>query len=222
MTYYPVIIVLILAIIDWIAADRKIKPLEYFAKPATMIALLLWVGLTVRWGGGMLWFSIGLVFCLGGDVFLMLPKDQFILGLVSFLLGQICFVIGFNSLVGMFNLWSAILIVILVGYIFFLYRKLSKGLDARGKGSLRIPVLVYAIGISLMVYSAGMAYFNGWGVKPALFAGIGALLFYISDSTLAWDRFINPLSHARLRTMVSYHLGVIGIAIGAMLFAAPM
>jgi hypothetical protein len=34
---------------------------------------------------------------------------------------------------------------------------------------------------------------------------------------LALDRFVNPLSHARLKVMTTYHLGQIGIILGAML-----
>lgn len=51
MTYYPIILILVLAITDWIAAEKKIKSLEYFAKPATMLALLWWVWLSAGFGG---------------------------------------------------------------------------------------------------------------------------------------------------------------------------
>ena len=44
----------------------------------------------------------GLVFCLGGDVFLALPqKKAFTLGLVSFLVGHVFYVIGFFSVAGL-------------------------------------------------------------------------------------------------------------------------
>jgi len=58
-----------------------------------------------------------------------------------------------------------------------------------------------------------------WSSIAALFASLGAILFYASDSMLAWDRFVNPLSHARLKVMTTYHLGQIGILLGAMLHA---
>jgi len=39
---------------------------------------------------------LGLLFCLGGDVFLALPQSKmFLLGLVSFLIGHIFYIIGF-------------------------------------------------------------------------------------------------------------------------------
>lgn len=218
MSYYPVIIVMILAILDWVAADRKIKPLEYVAKPATMLALLWWIWQSAGWGGSMLWFTLGAVLCLAGDVFLMVPRDMFIFGLLAFLLGHVFYVIGLNNIAPYINWWGAILIVILGLYLWWLYPKLAGGLNAKGKKSLKIPVLIYSLVISAMVYSALMTWTrSGWSTIAALSVSIGAVLFYASDSMLAWDRFLNPLSHARLRVMTTYHLGQIGIILGAML-----
>jgi uncharacterized membrane protein YhhN len=221
MAYYPIILVLVLAIIDWIAADRKIKILEYITKPATMLAILLWMGLSVGFTGSMLWFTIGVIFCLAGDIFLMLPWDVFIFGLVAFLLGQICFVVGFSNVAPYLNLWGVFVIILLGVYIGWLFPNLAKSLSEQGKAKLKIPVLIYSLVISLMVYSALMTWSRpGWTVVAALSASVGAILFYVSDSILAWDRFVKPLSHARLKTMIFYHLGVIGIVLGAILHAS--
>ena len=218
MAYYPLIIVLVLAIADWIAADRQLKALEYFAKPATMLALLWWIWQNVGLGGAMSWFTIGAVFCLAGDVFLMLPVDMFIFGLLSFLLGHVFYIVGLSQTAPYINVLGGILIVLLAIYIWWLYPKLTKGLGTMGKGSLKIPILVYAVVISLMVYSAVMSWTRpGWTAGAALAVSLGALLFYASDSMLAWDRFYKPLSHARVRVMTTYHLGQIGIILGAML-----
>ncbi len=220
MAYYPVILVLILAIVDWVAADKKIKPLEYFTKPATMLALLWWIWQSVGLGGAMLWFTIGLVFCLAGDVFLMLPVDTFIFGLLSFLLGHVFYIVGLNTSAPYINLLGGILIVLLGVLLWWLYPKLTSGLSAKGEGKLKLPILVYSIVISLMVYSAVLTWTRpGWPVAAAVSLSLGSLLFYASDLMLAWDRFYHPLSHARLRVMTTYHLGQIGIILGAMLFA---
>lgn len=221
MSYYPVIIVLILAMLDWIAADKKWKALEYITKPATMLALLWWIWQSVGWGGSMLWFTLGAVFCLAGDVFLMVPRDMFIFGLLAFLLGHVCYVVGLNNIAPYINLLGGFLIVILGFYLWWLYPKLAKGLIIKGEKGLKIPVLIYSLVISLMVYSALMTWTRpGWSEAAALSVSIGAVLFYASDSMLAWDRFLKPLSHARLRVMSTYHLGQIGIILGAMLHAA--
>jgi uncharacterized membrane protein YhhN len=219
MTYIPIVVAFILAIIDWIAADKEIKPLEYVAKPATMLALLWWIWSSVGLGGEMLWFSLGVIFCLAGDVFLMLPRDMFIFGLIAFLIGHICYTIGFNNQTPYINLWGLFIIVALGIYIGWLYPKIARGLVSKGKNRLRIPVLIYSLVISAMVYSALMSWFRpDWPTSAALFASLGALLFFTSDSFLAWDRFINPLSHARFKTMLTYHMGQFGIILGAILY----
>ena len=232
MYYYPVIGILILAVLDWIAADKNIKILEYIAKPATMLALLWWIGQSTGWGGSMLFFTLGAVFCLAGDVFLMVPRDMFIFGLLAFLLGHICYILGLNNvpplinmaglllLLVLRNILAIITVIVLVIYLVWLFPKLAKGLVDKGKKALRLPVLIYSLVISLMVYSALMTWNRaGWTNTAALFASVGAVLFFASDSMLAWDRFLNPLSHARLRVMTTYHLGQIGIIVGAMLHA---
>ena len=222
MAYYPIIIVLIFAVLDWIAVEKNWKPLEYVAKPATMLALLLWIGLSAGFGGSMLWFTIGVIFCLAGDVILLMPPRLFIFGLLAFLVGQLSYVIGFNTSAPYLNLWGVFLAILLGIYVGWLYPRLAASLTEKGLVKLKIPVLIYAIVISLMVYSALMTFTRpGWLWAGAVSASIGALLFYISDSTLAWDRFVNPLSHARLRTMIFYHLGVIGIVLGAIVYTGP-
>jgi uncharacterized membrane protein YhhN len=221
MTYIPILIAFILAILNWIAAERQIKPLEYVTKPATMLALLWWIGSSVGLGGSMLWFSLGVIFCLAGDVFLMIPRDMFIFGLVAFLLGHICYMVGLNNQAPFINFWGVIFIVVLAVFIGWLYPKLVKGLVAKGKSGLKIPVLIYSLVISLMVFSAFMTWMRpGWSVPAALSVSLGAVLFFASDSMLAWDRFIVPLPHGRLKVMMTYHLGQFGIILGAILYSA--
>ena len=218
MTYIPIVVALILAVLSWIAADKKLKLLEYVAKPGTMLALLWWIWSSVGLDGSMLWFTLGVIFCLAGDVFLMVPRDMFIFGLMAFLVGQICYVVGFNDLAPYFNLWGLILIIILGIYVWWLYPKLVAGLMKKSIGKLKIPVLIYALAISLMVYSAFMTWTRpGWSMYTALSVSMGSVLFYVSDSTLAWDRFVSPISHGRLKTMVTYHLAQFGIILGAIL-----
>jgi alkenylglycerophosphocholine/alkenylglycerophosphoethanolamine hydrolase len=219
MTYIPILIAMILAILDWFAAEKKLKPLEYITKPGTMLALLWWIWSSVGLGGDMLWFTLGVIFCLAGDVFLMVPRNLFIFGLIAFLLGHICYTIGFNNQSPYISLFGVFIIVLVGIYFGWLYPKLARGLDIKGESQLKIPVLIYFLVISMMVYSAMMTWNRlDWPTSAAFSVSLGAVLFFISDSFLGWDRFINPLSHARLRTMVTYHLGQFGIILGVILY----
>ncbi len=214
MSYTFLFAALAIAVLNWIAVEKKIKILEYFAKPGTMIALLIWLWQNGVVQGDMLWFAVGAVFCLAGDVFLMLPQNLFIAGLVSFLLGHIFYVIGFNQPQPHLSWIVLVGALLLVFAIRWLFRHLAAGLAAKGQHSLKWPVLVYSLVISLMVLSA-LSNIGRWELLPALLASAGALSFYASDSMLAWDRFVAPLPHARLRVMVTYHLGQFGILLGA-------
>jgi uncharacterized membrane protein YhhN len=183
-----------------------------------MLALLWWIGSSVGLGGSMIWYTLGVVFCLAGDIFLMVPRDMFLFGLVAFLVGHISYLVGFNDLGPYVNLWGAILILVLGIYVWWLFPKLAAGLMSKGKIKLKIPVLIYSLVISLMVYSACMTWTRqGWPLYSALAVSVGAIFFYASDSILAWDRFVTPIAHARLKTMITYHLGQFGIVLGAIL-----
>ena len=218
MSYYFLFLALILAVLDWIAVARKWKRIEYFAKPATMLALLAWLGVNNGFQGSMLWFALGLLFSLGGDIFLMLPREQFIPGLVSFLIAHICYLIGFNSANPVYNAASLILLVVVMFTGYLVYRRVALGLQASGQSKLKLPVLVYSIVISLMLFSALSTLIQpDWRIYAAVFASSGALLFFISDTTLALNKFVSPIPNARVITMVTYHLGQILIVLGAAL-----
>ncbi len=212
--------VILMALINWVAVERKWKWVEYIAKPGTMILLLLWVGLNADLGGVLLWFTLGGVLSLCGDVFLMLPGNFFIPGLVSFLLAHVSYIIGLNSDDLIFTWQSAIFILGIAAISYWLFGRLASAMRAKGQQSLKLPVLIYVLVISLMVFSAlSTGWRANWMHLPAVLVSIGAVLFYASDSMLAWDKFIQPLSHARLRVMVAYHLGQLGIIVGAVLMA---
>jgi len=53
---------------------------------------------------------------------------------------------------------------------------------------------------------------GAWGSAVAL-AVVGALLFYASDATLAWGRFVHEHRFGHLAVMTTYHLGQIGLAL---------
>jgi uncharacterized membrane protein YhhN len=218
MSYTFFFLALIIAILDWIAVARKWKRIEYFAKPATMLALLAWLGINGGFQGSMLWFALGLLFSLGGDVFLMLPREQFILGLISFLIGHICYLIGFNSTALVINSASLILLVVVLFTGYQVYRRVATGLQAGGNSKLKLPVLIYSIVISLMLFSALSTLIRpDWRIIAAVLASSGALLFFISDTTLALNKFVAPIPNGRVIVMVTYHLGQILIALGAAL-----
>ena len=74
-----------------------------------------------------------------------------------------------------------------------------------GHPGLLGPVVAYTAVISAMVV---VAIGSGDG-----FAAAGALLFYTSDSLIAWDRFVSPRTWARHAIMITYHLAQAGLVV---------
>ena len=146
---------------------------------------------------------LGLIFCLGGDVFLALPQDRmFLMGLVSFLLGHVFYVIGFFYLadVGRWT-WIGCLVGLLVSGGVFLWLRPHLG-------SMLIPVIAYIIVITVMVVGAwtvlGDAKLNAAG---RLLVFIGAVSFYLSDLFVARDRFLKSAFTNRLIGLPLYYCG---------------
>lgn len=218
MSYDILWIALFIAILDWFAVAIKWKPLEYIAKPGVMLALLIWLWVESGFSGYLAWFALGLVFSLAGDSFLMLPREQFIAGLVSFLLGHLAYVIGFNANLPPVNLASVILAALVGLTAVQIYRRLAGGLEASGNNQLKNPVRAYSIVISLMLFSALLTLVRPeWLPGPALLVSSGALLFFTSDASLGWNKFVAPLPYGNLRVIISYHLGQGLLVLGASL-----
>jgi len=184
----------------------KITSLKYIFKPLTT-ALIILLAFQFDLGNYTIYKTlilIGLVFSLMGDVFLMLPKDRFIAGLVSFLVAHLLFIGAMVSGLGPFYAWIPF-IPIAVYMIILLWILLPK------TGKMTVPVLVYALVIMLFLWqAAGRAwYLAGDSSSNAFF---GAVLFVISDSILAYNKFVKSFKLAELIIMLSYWSALVLLA----------
>ena len=211
-------VALIIAVVNWIAVIKSWKPLDYFTKPAVMLALLVWLWTNDGFMGPLIWFSLGLIFSLAGDVFLMLPREQFIAGLVSFLLAHVAYIIGFSLTPPPINLPGLILALVILLTAFQIFRRIAAGLDSTNNSDLKLPVMVYTIVISLMLLSALLTFLRPeWNFLPSILVSFGAMLFFLSDTFLAWNKFVAPIRYRNLLVIVNYHLGQMLIILGALL-----
>jgi len=186
-------------VVDWVAVGLSRRRLEYVAKPAVMVGLIA-VALTLRpvSSAEQAWFVVALVLGLASDVFLMLPRDMFLAGLVAALVEHLAYIAGFRTRDFQVTLFLVAALIAVLSVIVFLppiVRALRASLP-----QLVWPVLAYVAVFVVMVASAG-----GTGSLVAL---AGALLFFYSDAILAWNRFVKPLPMGRIVNIVPYHLGV--------------
>ncbi len=213
-------IALLIALFDWIAVAINIKPIRYIAKPGVMLVLLIWLGTLGGFRGPMMWFALGALFSLGGDVFLILPQEQFIASLISFFLAHVTYIIGFNQTFPPVNIASLVVFLIISLTAAGIYRRISLALLSESERKLRVPILAYTVTISSMLVSALITLIrpdDQWSPFAALLVSVGALLFFLSDVLLAWNRFVKPLAQGRLKVIIAYHFGQIGILLGAAL-----
>lgn len=174
--------------------------LVYMAKPATT-SLLLLIALYAPAPVSPFYqvtISVGLLFSLAGDSFLMLPSDRFIAGLVSFLLAHLCYIGAFGSQVTwpLLSWWG----LPVVGFAVGVYLVLAPHL-----GKMQLPVLVYMTVITLMAWLA-LTLFVQQRAAWTLCAASGALLFVISDAALALNRFRKRFWSAQLVVLGTYYL----------------
>jgi alkenylglycerophosphocholine/alkenylglycerophosphoethanolamine hydrolase len=195
------------AVTDWVAVATGNHRLEYAAKPAVLAALTAAAALIPagaidlvdrRW-----WFVGALVCCLAGDVLLMLPRDLFVPGLAAFLAGHVLFIVGllhpptgapFSFSSTGLAVAAVVVVAAEIGPGVVLYRALVGG----GHRQLVGPVAGYVVAIGTLVVLA-----TNVGV-PA--AAVGAVLFLVSDTVLALNRFVRPVPQGQLVVHVTYHL----------------
>lgn len=181
---------------EHVGARRSI----YLFKPLTMFFIILIALQTKNPVSSFYRYAIacGLCFSLAGDIFLMLPKDRFISGLVSFLFAHLFYIAAFtfegtrnHGLLSAipFLIYGALMLRILLPYL----------------GGMKAPVMIYMLVITAMAWQALDRWLGGAEQGSAL-ALAGSLLFVVSDSILALNRFKRRVQNAQLYIMSTYFM----------------
>lgn len=153
-----------------------------------------------------------LFFSWAGDILLMFQeKDSnfFLFGLSAFLLAHIFYIFFFNRVRVIENVkinLSLLLIVALYygGLIFLLFFHL---------GDMKVPVMVYGAVISCMFMLAmHMLFIKNKAAGKWMMSG--ALLFVMSDSLLAINKFYQPFQMAGVSIILTYGLAQLFITEG--------
>lgn len=191
----------------YIWAARAGSPIQrYIFKPLTTVLILL-LALALPDAVSPLYrvlIAVGILFSLGGDIFLMLPRDAFVWGLLSFLIAHLFYIGAYVSRAGWQLNWLLLapFILYVAGLLYLLLPQ---------AGAMRIPVMLYALVLMTMGWQAAAL----WAVMrdiATLLAMVGALLFIASDSILALDKFRAPIPQRDLLIMSTYYGALLLIA----------
>lgn len=182
----------------------SIDALHYFAKPLLLPALMLLLFSAVKKAPGKILILTALFFSWLGDMFLLFENKNplfFIFGLASFLTTHILYIIYFlsirNSSVSLLkkHRWLIVVVIIYgISLVWLLFAKL---------GDLKIPVIVYAAVICTMLLCSLHIFYKANKIAAGLFI-TGALLFVLSDSILAVNKFYQPFTYAGVCIMLTY------------------
>jgi uncharacterized membrane protein YhhN len=190
----------------WLLLHWACKPLA-----TALIFLFAWQAQPALSVGYRLWILAGIVCSFLGDVLLMLPQDLFVPGLVAFLFGHACFIAAFlgDSRFGARPRWLLASLAYGTVNLYLLW-------DSIG-AALRVPVIVYvAVLASMGGQALGRARMfaqrSDAQAGSARQAAVGAMLFMLSDTLLAWNRFHAAIPLASLWVLSTYYLALWWIA----------
>jgi len=203
------------AVSDWFAVSRRLYRIEYLAKPLTLVLLIV-AACFADLGATKPWVLAALGLGLLGDIALLFSEENqpageappdvpFLIGLGSFLFGHIAYLIAFTRH-GLHPIQLLAGGLVVVGAAALALPKTLRGARRQGGRELAVPVGGYAALLSAMTVL-------GFGTA-AVVTAIGALLFLLSDLTLAWGRFVQPLLRGPVIVAVTYHLAQLLIVIG--------
>jgi alkenylglycerophosphocholine hydrolase len=180
-------------------------PLSYMVKSIPIFCLSAFVWRNIPGKKGTLLF-LGFL-CSGvGDIFLEFPlKAFFFAGMGFFTLAHLFYIFVFLNKPGLTPgraMALGVIIVYSLGFGSFLFPKL---------GNMALPICLYLAVISVMGASACLGRFN----HPLVI--LGASLFIISDSIIAYTMFVAPVSLSSFWVMTTYYLAQLLLAWGTFL-----
>jgi uncharacterized membrane protein YhhN len=213
-TIWIVLFALVL-LIDLVSVYLNNESLRFITKPLLMplLAIYLLQRTSSATSSLKVWIFLALFFSWLGDILLLFDEtgpNFFLFGLSAFLVAQVFYIVFFHNIrMREYIRGNALLLLLVIVYYSILFSLLSPYL-----GKMRLPVRIYGVVLSFMVMLA-MHTMLGKNKKAALWMTMGAILFVVSDSLLAFNKFFSAFDYAGLMIMLTYGLAQLFITVGA-------
>jgi len=195
---------ILLVLLDLLTGYLHFPGLRQLTKPLILLSLILFFGIYGKQLGKKTYrYSLlALFFSLLGDIFLLydhLSPMYFMLGLIAFLLAHITYAVVFifqgKSIMKKKMRLVALLLLVYGATLFLILQN--------NLGTLKIPVIIYILGILAMAITA-------YGRKDLVehtsfkLVFIGAVFFILSDSILAINKFLLTIPGSHILVMGTY------------------
>lgn len=204
----PVVGIAFVSLINWVSAWQMRMIPYYVTKPVVLLGLILLMVLRVPLTPERLPFLLGLVFSLLGDIFLM-PRGTrwFLVGMGAFSVAQLMYIWGFNLSMVTLPVLVVGLVAWLVGVI-LIHMLVNRFSSSSSINKAILPFMKgYGALVLAMVISALLCLARPtWSDRAAVMAGIGGILFFLSDGMIALDKLDRRLPKYRFWIIVTYHL----------------
>ena len=204
----PVVGIAFVSLINWVSAWQMRMIPYYVTKPVVLLGLILLMVLRVPLTPERLPFLFGLVFSLLGDIFLM-PRGTrwFLVGMGAFSVAQLMYIWGFNLSMVTLPVLVVGLVAWLVGVI-LIHMLVNRFSSSSSINKAILPFMKgYGALLLAMVMSALLCLARpAWSDRAAVMAGIGGILFFLSDGMIALDKLDRRLPKYRFWIIVTYHL----------------
>ncbi len=215
-------------LVDWLAVGFSWRKVEVVFKPLSMLMVILWTLAASGWAFDLLltFLLVAQLAGLTGDVLLLLSPRWFLLGLGAFLIGHLVYIgllgaqihlaVRAGGLQAGWVGWLALVVVLFAVMLALFYHFIApKSPRLTMPLTLWIPIQVYGWILGGLVIAALLVTITAKSVTlPVLFLPLGALLFFVSDSLLAYDRYKRKMPKIRVWIMITYHLAQFCLAAG--------
>lgn len=212
MKKYFLYLVLVFYITYLATVWLKMEELNYYLKPLLIPFLIIYAATRSYFSGKVILIQ-ALVMSTLGDILLLFSDINelfFISGLISFLIAHVIYIRLFlKRLNASFSyVWVSISLVFLGVYLYYFLSTMWDNLN-----TMKIPVTVYALVISAMLFVVIQLVVSK-SLRKGEYVLIGAFLFVISDSLLAWNMFYKEIASSSFWVMSTYLFAQLFIVAG--------
>lgn len=204
---FLIISIIVSALAYIIAEYKNASAIKYVFKPlTTLLVIFIAFNQMSNLDDNYAYLIIaGLLFSLVGDVFLMYPRDKFVYGLGSFLIAHIIFIIAISD--GFHSVNEILILLPAAVYTLILLKIILPK-----TGEMKWPVIIYALVLMIFLWQASVEYYYSAEVS-VFYAFLGALLFVISDSLLAYTKFVKNKVYSIAAIHITYWMALVYIAL---------